>query len=1040
MYLSYFNILTVNDATNVFFRDLGIMLHSNTAQALAVKDVLENQYHEREPFTYIKNVYLATTRGHAARGHAPLLYSLELSQKPNRSEISEITRAFKRKEMQMPVVLLFKYEHFISLALPEIFLYKQTWRQGEKINKVIIVRDINIANTHAGHLRIIEDLMKHHAKNFNELHEKWLEVFDVNNLNKKFYAELSNWYFWAIKNVSFPDDIEKDDEVRHSTNLIRLITRVIFIWFIKEMELVPENLFNKDELEKILKDFDPNGENKKGNYYHAILQNLFFGALNQRTNERKFLKDEDLSANMNEKGVKNLYRYANMFQNNNEDEICKLFDNIPFLNGGLFDCLDIENEGGRVEYVDGFSRNKNKQTIIPDFLFFGNERDVDLNHFYDTRGKIYKSKGLINILNSYKFTITENTSQEEDVALDPELIGKVFENLLASYNPETKITARKQTGSFYTPREIVDYMVQESLSAYLQTITDLDLQISDEEGIVMADGTALTDEVKTQVIHSFNSIKILDPACGSGAFPMGILHRMVKILQKIDPENKEWRKLQEDKVMEKTKDAYKIENQQERIFRLKEISDIFENNNSDYGRKLFLIENCIFGVDIQPVAIHISKLRLFISLIIDQKTDQKKANFGIHPLPNLETKFVAANTLIGVEWMFDRKEGFDVVIGNPPYIDSETMTNIGMEYLRNYIVKNYKYVSGNWDIYMAFFEKGLSLSNAILCYITPDKWLSKPFGLKFRENCMMPRMKKILHVGSNIFDSVRIDGIVSLFVAKSNTLQILKFDKNQKINEINRVEKNEIISPFIIDFLFSENSKLIKKIEKSVSKKIADFAFCEGACATSDAYKLKQFVENKSTFAKEEYYILINTGTIEKFCHRWGRKEMTYLNDKILYPVVHREKFVENFGKTYISKVNQPKLILKGLNLLDAFIDLDGCILPAKTTLVICTRDFDLLKVLCGIINSKLAIFYIKIKYSSSSYCGGITFTKDMMDHFPLPEKDQHQPLIALVDQILSAKQENPAANTLALEREMDRLVYALYGLSEEEIEIIERK
>jgi hypothetical protein len=138
-------------------------------------------------------------------------------------------------------------------------------------------------------------------------------------------------------------------------------------------------------------------------------------------------------------------------------------------------------------------------------------------------------------------------------------------------------------------------------------------------------------------------------ACGSGAFPMGILHKMVNILQKLDPDNEEWKKLQIEKATKEAEGAFKIENQKERDSRLKEISNIFENNASDYGRKLFLIENCIFGVDIQPIAVQISKLRFFISLVVEQiPTQNADDNYGIKPLPNLETKFVAANTLIGL--------------------------------------------------------------------------------------------------------------------------------------------------------------------------------------------------------------------------------------------------------------------------------------------------------------------------------------------------------------------------------------------------------
>ena len=143
---------------------------------------------------------------------------------------------------------------------------------------------------------------------------------------------------------------------------------------------------------------------------------------------------------------------------------------IPFLNGGLFECLDApsKEDATQILRVDGFSDRNDNPLYVPNELFFSDERTVDLNAAYGTREKRHKVRGLIHILSSYKFTIAENTPIEEEVALDPELLGKVFENLLAAYNPETEATARKQTGSFYTPREIVNYMTDESLIAYLK--------------------------------------------------------------------------------------------------------------------------------------------------------------------------------------------------------------------------------------------------------------------------------------------------------------------------------------------------------------------------------------------------------------------------------------------------------------------------------------------------------------------------------------------------------------------------------------------
>jgi predicted RNA methylase len=150
-------------------------------------------------------------------------------------------------------------------------------------------------------------------------------------------------------------------------------------------------------------------------------------------------------------------------------------------------------------------------------------------------------------------------------------------------------------------------------------------------------------EVST-LIAAIDEVKILDPACGSGAFPMGVLHKLVYILSKLDPDNERWKQTQLAKL-----DSAPMR---------EALEATFEDNNDDYGRKLYLIENCLYGVDIQPIAIQITKLRFFISLVCDQKTNRnKKENHGIRPLPNLETKFVAANTLIGLPIQdFDKRD------------------------------------------------------------------------------------------------------------------------------------------------------------------------------------------------------------------------------------------------------------------------------------------------------------------------------------------------------------------------------------------------
>jgi hypothetical protein len=188
---------------------------------------------------------------------------------------------------------------------------------------------------------------------------------------------------------------------------------------------------------------------KESVFYRAILQNLFFATLNTEMDKRGWTKEEQNFM------AHSLYRYRECFSE--PKSALDLFKAIPFLNGGLFECLDKdlgENAKPRYVRIDGFSRREDSQPVVPDFLFFGGEREVDLSAEYDDpRFRRVPVRGLIHIFNRYNFTVEENTPIEQEIALDPELSGKVFENLLAAYNPETGATARKQTKRF-TPSTV----------------------------------------------------------------------------------------------------------------------------------------------------------------------------------------------------------------------------------------------------------------------------------------------------------------------------------------------------------------------------------------------------------------------------------------------------------------------------------------------------------------------------------------------------------------------------------------------------------
>jgi adenine-specific DNA-methyltransferase len=409
----------------------------------------------------------------------------------------------------------------------------------------------------------------------------------------------------------------------------------------KERNLIPNELFNENLLGNILKNFTLENDN----YYKAILQNLFFATLNTKQEERRFRSDKRGFKGYNtDFGNHNVYRYENLFKNS-EEAIEKYFLPIPFLNGGLFECLDYKSKNKEErKYIDGFTDLKKYQPSVPNYLFFTDEEIVDLSEDYnDKKYKKTKVKGLIKILSQYNFTIDENEPDDVEIALDPELLGEVFENLLASYNPETATTARKATGSYYTPREIVDYMVDESLKEYFKThIPEIEEEKLNKL-FAKEDTTNPFDiEKSVKLINLIDALRIVDPAVGSGVFPMRVLSRLVFLLHKLDPDNSQWKNIQIEGVLKSVKDPIL---QKELI---NQVEKRFKEKNPDYGRKLYLIEKCIYGVDIQQIAVEIAKLRFFISLLVDEAIDfdKKDENYGIEPLPNLDFKIMQGNSLI----------------------------------------------------------------------------------------------------------------------------------------------------------------------------------------------------------------------------------------------------------------------------------------------------------------------------------------------------------------------------------------------------------
>ncbi len=743
----------------------------------------------------------------------------------SRSRYAEFTREINKRLFAPSVILFRTASNRVTLAFPH---RRPNRRDPERdvLGRVSLIREIDPVRPHRAHLDILAELslperlrwMEAHGKppNFDGLLDAWLNTLDTEELNRRFYRDLFQWFERAVETARFPSGEARTlDPQEH---VIRLITRLMFVWFIKEKGLVADDLFVETQVTDLLKDYNrDNGDS----YYRAVLQNLFFATLNTEIGQRGFSSE-------NNDTHRDFSRYRYRREIADPVALLALFAKTPFINGGLFDCLDSFEATGKGGYrIDYFSDNVLRKGTeeygklsIPNRLFFDESRDAP---------------GLIELFGRYKFTVEENTPAEQEVALDPELLGKVFENLLAAYNPETRENARKQTGSYYTPRAVVDYMVDEALVATLaqraapadgdagfwqerlRYLLDYDDAFSDAE-------TLFTETEREAAVRAIAETKVLDPAVGSGAFPMGILHKLTLALNRLDSENELWRELQREIATKRAANAFDTTDQQERDAELQEISDTFERyRGTDFGRKLYLIQNSIYGVDIQPVATQIAKLRFFISLAIEQQPNADPAdNYGIRPLPNLETRFVAANTLLALDspqgvltsqrarelqnelllnreryfhannrtlklrwrdedqrlrgklaaelrqigmaegdadkiavcdlfdqnsaaanwfdakYMFGVTDGFDVVIGNPPYVESRnSLLSDEMKDAYNEQVLN------DWgeglprgsDLLMYFLARSPKLLNdrGYGHLITQNAWLSTDYGKRFQD-------------------------------------------------------------------------------------------------------------------------------------------------------------------------------------------------------------------------------------------------------------------------------------------------------------------
>ena len=726
-------------------------------------------------------------------------------------------------------------------------------------------------------------------------------------------------------------------------------------------------------------------------------------------------------------------------------------------------------------------------------------------------------KNLLDFFASYNFTIDENDPDDAEIGVDPEMLGRIFENLLED---------NKDKGAFYTPKEIVQYMCRESLIAYLQTdVNDNQTKDAIRQFVTTYDAAVLSEELKESVDQKLKDVKICDPAIGSGAFPMGLLRELYacrKAIEGIDEET-----------------AVSI--------------------------KTHIIQNNIYGVDIEKGAVDIARLRFWLALIVDERNP--------HALPNMDFKIMQGNSLLeqyeGVElsgmsldeqkkrktkkgqaWQatlaFDEQDaldniqhaikeyyltddhksklnlrgiinenvrsyiinlkgctpdvqhkieelpipndqfflwhiyfkevfdkgGFDIVIGNPPYGASLSFE----------IKDIYKRLFSNVhmrtpDTFNYFISHGFNLlcDGGIITYIVPNTLLSQNEYEKTRVFLSQTKcLDKVINIGENVFDDAVVPTCIFLSSNKTESKYVIKYADYKEIEtkDIKWGEKiynipsnllNEIPGHVIgVDI---ENSMILNKVS-SLSVKIDDIAFEMAAGISTGCNKAFCVTESQIIEKQIEKGVLkplLIGRDIDKYSICWDNQYIIYTtkNTNIeLFPMAKAFAFPykEKLDKRRETKkgmipwwaLNWPryeelfteeKIIMRQTSdTIRATYD-DNAYFPLNSILTLklmkdCGYDY---KFVLGVLNCSLNNFiYQCISQEKGRAFAEVKPINVRKLYVPKLSYELQEPIINLVDSILTSKKANPLADTTVEEREIDRLVYDIYGLNETEIKIVE--
>jgi hypothetical protein len=397
------------------------------------------------------------------------------------------------------------------------------------------------------------------------------------------------------------------------------------------------------------------------------------------------------------------------------------------------------------------------------------------------------------------------------------------------------------------------------------------------------------------------------------------------------------------------------------------------------------------------------------------------------------------------EWMFDIKDGFDVVIGNPPYIDSETMVKKQSSF-REKLKDIYKSAKGNWDLFVVFIEQGIILTKerGITTYIVPNKLISAKYTTALRNYISNFRVEELIDYSSvNVFKEADVYPVVfRILKTKEKSIVSTKLMKN-----LTNANLKLTISPniFYLDILwdkyfFNENIvNVIIEISKNGALAEHDFTIL-GAATVSEAYKIKEKICEVSLL-KDEYYKLINTGTIDPFEIFWGIKKTKYIKKSYTKPIITKSD-LSKISKTRVEQSTSAKLIIAGMTLrLESYFD-SGGILAGKSTSIVLGNNKKL-QALNVLLNSDLLSFWFSKNYNSLSMAGGyFNVGPKQIASLPIPNRafNDYIDLLSKLNCIIETSLSNKNIFS-ELIKIMNAIVFELYfpdHMKERKIDILE--